>query len=66
MSVSIADFWFVVTLKLFFKVYLFISGCAGSLLLHGLFPCCCEGELLSGCGVRASHYGGSHVSEHRL
>ena len=34
-----------------------IFGCAGSLLLHELFPGCGEGGLLSGCGVRSSHCG---------
>ena len=36
-------------------IYLFI-GCAGSLLLRGLFSSCSEWELFSSCGVLLSHY----------
>ena len=32
-------------------------GCAGSLLLHGLFSSCGERRLLSSCGTWASHCG---------
>ena len=39
-------------------IYLFIFGCAGSSLLHGLLSNCGERELLSSCGVQASHCGG--------
>ena len=39
-------------------IYLFIFGCAGSLLLCGLFSSCGEWGLLSGCGAWASHCGG--------
>ena len=42
----------------FLTVYLFILGCAGSLLLHKLFFSCGERGLLSSCGVQASHCGG--------
>ena len=45
---------------LFYHLVL-IFGCAGSLLLHELFPGCGGGgggvALLSGCGVRSSHCG---------
>ena len=37
------------------KDYLFIFGCAGSLLLCGVFSNCSEGGLLSSCGAQASH-----------
>ena len=46
-----------VTLKNNF-IYLFIFGCAGSSLLHGLVSNCGEWEPLSSCGVQASHCGG--------
>ena len=36
-------------------IYLFIFGCAGSSLLHGLFSSCGKQGLLSSCGVQASH-----------
>ena len=39
-------------------LYLFIFGCAGSLLLQGLFSSCIKQELLSICGVQASHHCG--------
>ena len=39
--------------------YLFIYvGCAGSLLLHGIFSSCGHWGLLSSCGVQASPWGG--------
>ena len=39
-----------------FKIYIFIIfGCAGSLLLSGLFASCSEWGLLFSCSVRASH-----------
>ena len=41
----------------FFNVYLFIFGCFGSLLLHGLSSSCNEWGLLSSCGARAPHCG---------
>ena len=62
-SVSTVDVWFVGTLKLLFKVHLFASGCAGSLLLRGFSP---VAGSYSSCGVQGSHCGGSHVAEHRL
>ena len=37
-------------------IYLFVSGCTGSPLLHGLCSSCSRGGLLSGCG--APHCGG--------
>ena len=66
---------------LHFKVYLviyFVFGCAGSLLVHGLFCSCGEVGLLSSCGAWAlGHVGfssvapglwstGSVVDKHRL
>ena len=39
-------------------IYLFIFGCAGFSLLHGLFCSCGEQGLLSSCGVWASYCGG--------
>ena len=39
-------------------IYLFIFGCAGSLLLHGLFSSCGEKGLLPSCRARASHCSG--------
>ena len=39
-------------------IYLFIFGCAGSLLLCGLFSRCGEWGLLSSCSMRSSHCGG--------
>ena len=42
----------------FFLSCLFIFGCAGSSLLHGLFSSCSEQELLSSCSARASHCDG--------
>ena len=39
----------------FQNIILFIFGCAGSWLLHGLFSSCSEQGLLSSCSVRASH-----------
>ena len=44
--------------KKFFKKYLFLFGCTGSLLLCGLFSSCGERRLLSSWGARASHCGG--------
>ena len=40
------------------KNYVFISGCAGSSLLCGLFSSCREQELLCSCGAQTSHCGG--------
>ena len=37
---------------------LFIFGCAGSLLLCGLFSSCSERQLYSSCSARASHCSG--------
>ena len=50
---------------------LFIFGCAGSLLLHGLFSSCGEQGLLSSCHTWASVYSGFSccsfwAPEHRL
>ena len=39
-------------------MYSFIFGCAGSLLLCGLFSSCSEQGLVSSCGARASHCSG--------
>ena len=39
-------------------MYLFIYGCAGSLLLHLLFSSCSKWGLLSSCRARASHCSG--------
>ena len=38
-------------------IYVFIFGCAGSLLLCQLFSSCDRWGLLSSCGARASHCG---------
>ena len=38
-------------------LFIFIFGCAGSLLLHGLFSSCSEQGLLLSCHVQASHWG---------
>ena len=38
-------------LKFIIIIIYFLFGCAGSLLLHGLFSSCGEWRLLSGCGV---------------
>ena len=46
------------TPPLLLKKLLFIFGCAGSSLVHGLFSRCCEWGLLSSCGAQASHCGG--------
>ena len=43
---------------LFCFIYIFIFGCTGSSLQHGLFSSCKEQELLSSFGVRASDCGG--------
>ena len=48
---------------------LFIFGCAGSLLLHGLFFSCSEWRLLSSFGEQVSHrdgfsYSGAQVLRH--
>ena len=42
----------------FFNFVFFILGCAGSLLLQGLFSSCGEQRLLSSDGAQASHWGG--------
>ena len=42
----------------FFLINCFIFGCAGSLLLHELFPSFSEKGLLSSCSAQASHSGG--------
>ena len=41
-------------LKIIVLINLFIFGCAGSSLLHGLFSSCGERGLLSSCPARAS------------
>ena len=41
-------------LKMILLINLFIFGCAGSSLLHGLFSSCGEQGLLSSCPARAS------------
>ena len=62
-----------ITSQFFKKVYLFLFGCAGSLLLGGLFFGCGEWGLLSSCSAQASHRGGfsrcvraSVLAVHRL
>ena len=45
--------------NLFWKIiFRFVFGCAGSLLLHGLFCSCGEWGLLSSCVTWASDCGG--------
>ena len=44
-----------VPFSLFFKFYLFIFGCAGSSLLHGLLSSCSKQGLLSSRGAWAAH-----------
>ena len=47
-------------------VCLFIFGCTGPMLLGRLFSSYTERGLLSSCGVQASHFMASLVSEHSL
>ena len=47
-------------------IYLLIYGCAGSSLLHGLFPSCEEQGLPSSCGARAFHCSGFSLCGDRL
>ena len=64
-GIWIAETWANIFCPQFFK-NLFISftfGCAGSLLLCGLFSSCSEQELLSNCGARASHWAASLLGE---
>ena len=42
----------------FFRIYLFIFGCAGSLLMHGGSSHCSKLRATLCCGARASHCGG--------
>ena len=51
-------FFFLKKNFLYNFVYLFIFGCPVSLLLLKLFSSCGEQELLSTCGMQASHCGG--------
>ena len=48
----------VIFFKIYKYTYIFIFGCAGSLLLLGLFSRYGKRGLLSSCGVRASHCSG--------
>ena len=52
-----SDIWEAYSFVFFFNVYLFIFGCLGSLLLHGLSSSRNEWGLLSSCGARASRCG---------
>ena len=58
------------TVLFFFNMVLFIlffwHGCAGSLLLRGLFSSCGEQGLLSSCVAQAAHCMTSLVVEHGL
>ena len=47
-----------VTVLILCFIYLFILGCAGSLLLRRHFSSCGERGLLSSCSAQASHCGG--------
>ena len=59
-SVGFFCFFFLL-LFLFYFTYLFISGCAGSLLLHQLLSSCSEQRLLSSC-----EYMGFSLLQHLL
>ena len=48
----------VENITFFKKNYVFISGCAGFLLLQGCFSSCDEWGLLSSCAAKASHCSG--------
>ena len=53
--------WMKMPLNMYFKnnfICLFIFGCAGSWLLHGLFSSCGYWDLLSNGGVEVSRGGG--------
>ena len=52
-----SDIWEAYSFVFFFNVYLFIFGCLGSLLLHGLSSSRNEWGRLSSCGARASRCG---------
>ena len=56
----------VIFFKIYMYTYIVIFGCAGSLLLLGLFSRYEKRGLLSSCGVRASHCGASLVMENRI
>ena len=45
-------------LKIILFMYSFIFGCAGSLLLCGLFSSCSKQGLVSSCGLQTSHCSG--------
>ena len=47
-------------------IYFFIYGCAGSLLLGGIFSSCSRKGLLSHSGAQASHCLPSLIVEHGL
>ena len=47
-------------------IYLFISGYAGYLLLHGLFSSCSKRGALASCSVRLLTAVASLVAEHRF
>ena len=61
------SFKYVICLKfslLDHLIYLFVFGCAGSLLLCWLSLVAASGGLHSSCNTRASHCGGFSVAEH--
>ena len=51
-------FFLLIILLIDWLIDWLIFGCAGSLLLHGLFSSCRERGLLSSCGTWASHCSG--------
>ena len=57
-AVKISTLPVVIFFKIYKYTYIFIFGCAGSLLLLGLFSRYEKRGLLSSCGVRASHCSG--------
>ena len=54
-AVKISTLPVVIFFKIYMYTYVFTFGCAGSLLLLGLFSRYGKRGLLSSCGVRASH-----------
>ena len=57
-AVKISTLPVVIFFKIYMYTYIVIFGCAGSLLLLGLFSRYEKRGLLSSCGVRASHCSG--------
>ena len=57
-AVKISTLPVVIFFKIYMYTYIVIFGCAGSLLLLGLFSRYEKQGLLSSCGVRASHCSG--------